>query len=145
MKRPTIYLGADHAGFLLKERIKEALATRSLDIRDLSPRLHEGDDYPVPAARVARAVRKQKDSRGILVCGSGVGVSIAANRIKGVRAFDAHTVAETELAREHNDVNVIALSGWTLGKKTALDLIDAFLKTPSSKAERHRRRVRQLG
>lgn len=145
MKRLKIYLGADHAGFLLKERIKEALTTRQLDVEDLSPVLQENDDYPLQAAKVVRALKKTKEARGIVVCGSGVGVAIAANRTKGIRAFDAHSVQEVELARNDEDANVITLSGWKISKKLALELIDTFLKTPASKAERHRRRIQQLG
>jgi ribose 5-phosphate isomerase B len=73
-----------------------------------------------------------------------VGVAIAANRVKGVRAFDGHAVAEVKLAREHNDANVLTLSGWKMSAKAAMKLVDVFLKTPFSNAARHRRRVRQL-
>lgn len=140
-----LYLGADHAGFQLKEQLKRELTSRRMDYEDLSPVFVPDDDYPKHAKRVAAALKKDSTGRGILVCGSGVGVSIAANRIKGIRAFDAHGVAETKLAREHNDVNVISLSGWRLDVKEAMQLVQTFLKTPFSKAARHHRRIKQLG
>jgi ribose 5-phosphate isomerase B len=145
MSYPPLFLGADHAGFALKEKLKAALLDLGYEIYDLSPRFKEGDDYPLPAKKVSAAVSKTRESRGILVCGSGIGVSIAANRMKGIRAFDAHDVKETRLAREHNDANVIALSGWRMSKQDALRLVQTFLKTSFSKAERHHRRVKQLG
>jgi ribose 5-phosphate isomerase B len=145
MNRPLLYIGADHAGFELKDKLKTALLDQGYEMYDLSPNFKADDDYPLQAKKVAIAVAKTPESRGILVCGSGIGVAIAANRQKGVRAFDAHDVEETKLAREHNDANVISVSGWKLSEKDALALITIFLKTKASKAERHRRRVAQLG
>jgi ribose 5-phosphate isomerase B len=145
MKRQTIVLGADHAGFALKEKVKRELLRRGHDVHDATPRFKAGDDYPLRARQVAKLVVKDATSRGILVCGSGVGVAIAANRVKGIRAMDGHAATEVKLAREHNDVNVLTLSGWKLSVKAAMKLVDAFLKTPFSNAARHRRRVKQLG
>jgi ribose 5-phosphate isomerase B len=145
MKTQTIYLGADHAGFALKEKVKLGLLGLGHEVHDTSPRLKEGDDYPLRGRKVAKLVAKDAKSRGILVCGSGVGVAIAANRVKGVRAFDGHTVAEVKMAREHNDANVLTLSGWKTSVNDAMKLVDAFLKTPSSTAARHQRRIKQLG
>ncbi len=139
-----VFLGADHAGFALKEKIAPRLEARGMTVVDLSPTFVAGDDYPAIAMRVARHVAKTKNARGILVCGSGVGVSIAANRIRGVRAFDAFDAKTTKLAREHNDANVIALSGWRQSAAEAKKLIDLFFKTKFSSATRHRRRVKQL-
>ena len=144
MSQPIIFLGADHAGFALKEKIAARVDARGMTVIDLSPRFHAGDDYPKIAARVARHVAKTKGARGVLVCGSGVGVSIAANRVKGVRAFDAYDAKTTKLAREHNDANVIALSGWRQSAAEAKKLIDLFFKTRFSTATRHHRRVKQL-
>ncbi|MEO5927190.1 MAG: RpiB/LacA/LacB family sugar-phosphate isomerase [Patescibacteria group bacterium] len=145
MTKPLLFLGADHAGFELKEILKADLLEKGYEIYDLSPRFKKDDDYPLHAKKVALAVSKTPESRGILVCGSGVGISIAANRMKGVRAFDAHDEKETKLARGHNDVNVIALSGWNMDEKHAMALVKMFLKTKTASAERHRRRVKQLG
>jgi len=145
MKTQTIILGSDHAGFALKEKIKRELLRRGHDVHDATPRFKAGDDYPLAARRVVKLVAKDAKSRGILVCGSGVGIAIAANRIKGIRAVDGHAPAEVKLAREHNDVNVLTLSGWKTNAKDAMKLADAFLATPFSNAARHRRRVKQLG
>lgn len=139
-----VFLGADHAGFALKEKVKPHLALRDATVVDLSPRFRAGDDYPKIAARVARHVAKTKNARGILICGSGVGVTIAANRVKGVRAFDAYDAKTAKLAREHNDANVIALSGWRQSAAEAKKLIDLFFATKFSSATRHHRRVKQL-
>ena len=96
MKQSYIVIGADHAGFALKEKIKQALTSERMEVRDLTPNFVDGDDYPKVGFEVARAVSKNPKVRGILVCGSGVGISIAANRVKGTRAFDAHSVDEVE-------------------------------------------------
>lgn len=145
MSHPPLFLGADHAGFELKESLKAALQEHGYTLRDLSPTCQPDDDYPEHARRVARAVAKMPGSRGILVCGSGIGVSIAANRIKGIRAFDAHDEDETILAREHTDANIIAFSGWRFSPKDAYALLMTFLSTPASRAARHVRRRTQLG
>jgi len=144
MTTQTIVLGADHAGFTLKEKVRRELLRRGCDVHDATPRFKAGDDYPLAGRKVAKLVAKDKKSRGIIVCGSGVGVAIAANRIKGIRAMDGHAPAEVKLAREHNDVNVLTLSGWKMSAIAAMKLVDAFLKTPFSNAARHRRRVKQL-
>lgn len=139
-----LILGADHAGFELKEKIKKYLVAQKYALKDLSPELVAGDDYPAIGSRVARAVAKDSQARGILVCGSGIGVAIAANRIKGARAFAAHTAEEVKQAREHNNANIITLSGWNMDARYAMRLIETFLTTAFSKAERHKRRVKQL-
>ncbi|MFH1839376.1 MAG: RpiB/LacA/LacB family sugar-phosphate isomerase, partial [Patescibacteria group bacterium] len=144
MKISKIYIGADHAGFKLKERIKQYLIDRGYDVHDVSLKFIPEDDYPKYGKAVAQAVAKDKEARGVLICGTGVGVSIAANRVKGARAFDAHTADEARLAREHNDANIIALSGWEMKLSDAMKLIRVFLKEPFADAERHHRRVKQL-
>jgi len=140
-----VYVGADHAGFALKEQVKTKLMDDGYHVYDLSRNFRDGDDYPVSAHAVATHVAKDEGSRGVLICGSGVGMTIAANRMKGIRAFDAFDAKTTELAREHNDANVIALSGWHLDFPKAKKILDVFFTTKFSKAERHHRRVKQLG
>ena len=144
MKSSVIFLGADHAGFELKEKLKPWLEAQKFTVVDLSPKFVEGDDYPKHAFAVAKHVAKTKDARGVLVCGTGVGVSIAANRIKGARAFDAFDERTTKFAREENNVNVIALSGWHQTPEQALKLLQIFFTTKFSSAARHARRVLQL-
>lgn len=145
MKKTNLFLGADHAGFGLKEDLKRWLDKTGVGYKDLSPVYTDEDDYPEIAFAVAKKVARTKSTRGILVCGSGVGVSIAANRLKGVRAFDAFDEQTVKLAREHNDANVIALSGWHLTASEAQKLLKIFFATPFSKAVRHHRRVKLLG
>ncbi|MFZ2803849.1 MAG: RpiB/LacA/LacB family sugar-phosphate isomerase [Patescibacteria group bacterium] len=145
MPKPAIFIGADHAGFALKEKVKAHLESSGYDIYDVSPVFKANDDYPAIGSDVAHWVAKTKNARGILVCGSGVGISIAANRIDGARAFDAYDARTTKLARQHNDANIISLSGWHLDIAAAKKMVDLFLKTRFSSAARHHRRVKQLG
>lgn len=145
MNKQAIFLGADHAGFALKEQLKRALLHDGRNVRDLSPRYAEDDDYPKHALAVARTVTKGKGSRGILVCGSGLGMVMAANRVKGARAFEASDQRTVRLAREHNDANIVALSAWRQDLPAAKKLVDDFLKTKFSGAERHKRRIKQMG
>jgi ribose 5-phosphate isomerase B len=145
MTSMTIYLGADHAGFALKEKVKAHLLDEGFEIYDLSPTFRDGDDYPLPAHSVATHVSKDKGSRGVLVCGSGVGVTIGANRVKNIRAFDAFDETTVKFAREHNDANVIALSGWHTPATKAKKFLATFFKTKFSSSSRHHRRVKQLG
>lgn len=145
MKRISLYLGADHAGYKLKEKLKTELIRTGVNVIDLSPLFQGGDDYPLHARKVADAVADKKTARGILICGSGVGMAMAANRVNGIRAFEAHDIKEVKLGREHNNANIMALSGWKLSARQAMNLIRVFLKTPFSKAARHGRRVKQIG
>ncbi len=147
-----IHLAADHAGFELKERIKALLAKKGHQAVDTTPDFKEGDDYPLAAKAFAKQLAGRGTSgagraaRGILLCGSGVGVCIAANRYKGIRAAVGHTTEEIKLAREHNDINVLCLPGRKqTDDKALLKMIDVFLKTKTSSADRHARRVKLLG
>ncbi len=143
--KPMIYLGADHAGFALKEVVKAELVKIKRQACDLSPRLVEGDDYPLPAKKVTLAIGQEKDSLGILVCGSGHGMEIAANRVKGMRAIVARTEEDAKLAREHNHANILVLGGWITKPAMAKKIVAMFLKAKPSKEARHMRRVKQLG
>ncbi len=138
------YLGADHAGFSLKEAIKATLQAQGIAFEDLSPALIEGDDYPLMAKSVAKAVVARPGSAGITVCGTGIGTAIAANRIPGVRAFVGHSVEEVQIARQHNDANILALGGRTLSSEQATTLVNTFLTTDRDPDARHVRRIAQL-
>jgi RpiB/LacA/LacB family sugar-phosphate isomerase len=140
----TIIIGTDHAGFKLKEQLVVELKRLKFKVIDVSPRFIKGDDYPPVGMKVARRVVKAK-GRGILICGSGVGMAIAANRIKGARAVVGHSATEIERARTHDDVNILALSGWKTTLAMALGMVKTFMKTNASVRPRHRRRVKQLG
>lgn len=139
----TLFLASDHAGFKLKEKIKILLAKQKVTFDDLTPKFKAGDDYPLIAKRLT--LKAERGDKGILVCGSGVGVCIAANRHKGIRAAVGENEIEIKRAREHNDINVLCLSGWDLSAEKAMKIIHAFLKTKKSSSARHLRRIRQLG
>ncbi|MFH1620563.1 MAG: RpiB/LacA/LacB family sugar-phosphate isomerase [Patescibacteria group bacterium] len=145
MKQAPIFLAADHAGYALKEKIKHKFLKLGLQVKDLSPKFKPGDDYPAHGFNLAKAIVKNKDAKGIAICGSSIGISMAANRIKGARAFSTTDEKTIKLAREHNDANIMTLSGWRTSTKSAIKLIDVFLKTKFSGAERHKRRIKQLG
>lgn len=137
-----VYLGADHAGFKLKENLKKALI-KKYNINDLSPKYKKGDDYPDIAAKVGRIVAKTK-SKGVLLCGSAEGVCIAANKIKGIRAVAVWTELNAKLSRQHNDANVLCLSGWQLSQNKAFKIANLWLTTSFSGEARHIRRIAKV-
>ena len=138
-----MYVGADHAGFALKEEVKKALA-RKFEVKDLGAFVYQKeDDYPDIAAKVARAVVKNR-SKGVLFCGSAEGMCIAANKIKGVRAVAVWTRESAKLSREHNDANVLCLSGWQLSRKKAVSIARVWLDTSFSNEARHKRRIAKI-
>jgi ribose 5-phosphate isomerase B len=138
-----IAVGSDHAGFHLKEHVKAALAAFGHDVVDVGPATAGSVDYPQYAAEAARLVAGGDVDRGVLACGSGVGVAIVANKVRGVRAVNAHDSAEAEMARRHNDANVVTLSGARLGPRQADEIVAAFLRT-EFEGGRHARRVGQI-
>lgn len=135
-----IVIGADHGGFELKEHVRDALAAQGHEVTDIGTFTEESVDYPPFAERAARMVAGGEAERGILVCGSGNGVAIVANKVHGVRAVNAHDVEEAVLAREHNHINVLTLGGRRLGPAEADAIVTAFLDTPAE-GGRHERRV----
>ena len=136
-------LGADHAGFDLKESLRKKLATAGHEISDLGTHSSDSTDYPDYAASVARAVATGNAERGILVCGSGVGMAIAANKVDGIRAANVFDAQGARLARAHNDANVLALGARSLADDAAGEIVDAFLDTPFD-GGRHERRVSKI-
>ena len=138
-----IAVGSDHAGFHLKEHVKAALGALGHDVVDVGTQTPGSVDYPQYAADAARLVSDGEVERGVLACGSGVGVAIVANKVAGVRAVNAHDSAEAEMARRHNDANVVTLSGSRLGPEQADAIVAAFLRT-EFEGGRHARRVRQI-
>jgi ribose 5-phosphate isomerase B len=135
-----IAIASDHAGYELKEHVKTQLAAAGHDVVDVGPDSDESVDYPRYAGPAARLVAEGDAERGVLVCGSGVGVSIVANKVPGVRAVNAHDAEEAQLARQHNDVNVVALSGRRLDGEQADAIVEAFLAS-DFEGGRHARRV----
>lgn len=138
-----ISLASDHAGFALKQRIADALKAQGHEIEDFGTSSEESVDYPDFAEPAAREVASGKADRGVLVCGSGVGVSIVANKVDGVRAVHAHDADEAELSRRHNDANVLTLGERTTDPDAAIDIVDRFLAT-DFEGGRHERRVEKI-
>ena len=138
-----IAVGSDHAGYHLKERVKARLADAGHDVVDVGTGTPVSVDYPRYAAEAARLVAGGEVDRAVLACGSGVGVSIVANKIPGVRAVNAHDPSEAEMSRRHNDVNIVTLSGARLGPSQADAIVGAFLRT-EFEGGRHARRVGQI-
>ena len=136
-------VGADHAGFRLKQLLSDHLRANGHEVVDLGTFDEERVDYPDYAAAVGRAVAAGEADLGLLVCGSGVGVSIAANKIPGVRAATVHDVTSAHLAREHNDANIICLGERFLGEQTAIEALDAFVGS-SFQGGRHTPRVAKI-
>ena len=144
MTSSPILLASDHAGFDLKADIGQALKERGLDALDLGPGDRQSVDYPDMAGTLVQALLAGQAGRGILICGTGIGIGIAANRHKGIRAATCHDVTTARLARAHNDANVLCLGARVVGLQVALDCIHAFLDT-AFEGGRHQRRVDKLG
>lgn len=141
--RDAIILGSDHAGFDLKEKVKKSLDRLGVPYEDVGTDSTGSVDYPDYAHRVAEAVEKGRFSRGIVLCGSGLGVSMVANRHPGVRAAAAYDEETARLSREHNDANVLALGGRSLDHALAERILEVWLKTPFA-GGRHARRVAKI-
>lgn len=140
-----IIIGADHAGFLLKETIRTSLQSAGYDVHDVGAHTYEkGDDYPDFAAAVARAVVAESGSRGILVCGSGVGASIAANKVKGARACLCHDIYSAVQGVEHDDMNILCLGGLIVGPALAERLVTGFLEARFFDRGRYLRRLNKV-
>lgn len=139
-----IAVGSDHAGFELKERVRAQLEGAGHEVVDVGADSDESTDYPRHAAAAARLVADGEAERAVVVCGSGVGVSIVANKVAGVRAVNAHDPDEAEMSRRHNDANVLALAGRRLDPEAAEPIVERFLAT-EFEGGRHERRVGQIG
>ena len=138
-----VALGADHAGVALKDAIRRLLDSRGIAVTDAGTTGTESVDYPDYATTVGRAVARGDADRGILVCGTGIGMAIAANKVDGVRAAPVQDVETARLAREHNDANVLALGARLTNADTALAIVDTFLDTPFA-GGRHQRRIEKI-
>lgn len=139
-----IAVGADHGGFILKEKLRARLATLDHDVADFGTTSTESCDYPEFAHAVGEAVAENRADRGLLICTTGIGMAMAANKIAGVRAAPAQSEDEVRLTREHNDANVLTLGAKYVDERRALALIRIFLETPFSGGERHVRRVAKI-
>ena len=139
----TIALGADHAGFELKEALKGWLIDRGYQVLDLGTHGSESVDYPDYAAQVAEAVADGKVERGVLVCGTGVGMAMTANKVPGIRAALCSDVFTARMSREHNDANVLALAGRLMESDMAVDILKLWLETEFA-GGRHSRRLSKI-
>jgi len=139
----NIIIGSDHAGFDLKEQIRNFLSEKGYNVKDVGTFSHESVDYPLIAKEVAQNIAEKKFSRGILLCGSGIGMSITANRFKNVRAALCHNLYTVELSRKHNDANILVLGGRILGSGLALEMVEIFLHT-DFQGGRHLRRLEEI-
>ena len=138
-----ICIASDHAGFELKETIKNSLIDNDISIIDLGPTDKNSVDYPDYAKRVSNRIKSKKSNIGILVCGSGIGMSISANKTKGIRAALCYNLKSTRLSRQHNDANIITIGSRLTKKNIALKLVSTFLKT-KFEGGRHLRRVKKI-
>lgn len=139
-----IAIGSDHAGFLLKEELKKHLLEEGYELTDVGCDSTASVDYPVYAKKVAKLVASGEAEKGIIICGTGIGVSITANKIKGIRAALCHDCFSAEATRLHNDANVLTMGARVVGGGLALKIADTFLTTPFSNEERHMRRIRMI-
>ena len=139
-----IAIGSDHGGFVLKQEIMAHLKKRGLEYKDFGTYSEESCDYPVYGKAVAKAVAAGECERGIIICGTGIGISITANKVSGVRAALCGDCFSAKATREHNDANILALGARVTGPGLALMIVDTFLDTPFSGDERHMRRISMI-
>jgi ribose 5-phosphate isomerase B len=139
-----IAIGSDHGGYALKKALMEHLDKRGLAYKDFGTYSEASCDYPVYAKAVANAVVNGECDRGILICGTGIGVSMTANKIHGIRAALCSDCFSAEATRQHNDANILCMGARVVGEGLALKIADTFLDTPFSNDERHIRRISQI-
>ncbi len=138
-----IVIASDHAGYSLKEYIKKFLSRKKLQIKDVGANSNEKVDYPDYAHKLSKDIKKNQNSIGVLICGSGQGMIMAANKHKNIRAALCYNVKSTKLSRLHNDANVITLGSRLISKKNALKYLNIFLKT-KFEGGRHKKRIRKI-
>jgi ribose 5-phosphate isomerase B len=138
-----IAIGSDHAGFEVKEILRKRLEAEGIQVLDVGTHSNASVDYPEYAEKVALAVRDNNVDRGVLVCGTGIGVCITANKVRGIRAAAPWSADTARLSREHNDANVLCLSGKHMDPSLSLELLEIWLKTPFE-GGRHQRRIDEI-
>jgi len=137
-------IGCDHGGYALKNAVMKHLEKRGIEYKDFGTYSEESCDYPIYAKAVAGAVAGGGCEKGILICGTGIGVSITANKVPGIRAALCGDCFSAEATREHNDANVLAMGARVVGEGLAIKIVDTFLDTPFSNDERHIRRISMI-
>tara|TARA_B100001093_G_C26480488_1_gene864641 strand:+ start:54 stop:491 length:438 start_codon:yes stop_codon:yes gene_type:complete len=138
-----ICISSDHAGFEIKELIKEFIINSKISITDLGPFINKSVDYPDYAKKVSQRVSRKKSDIGILVCGSGTGMAISANKTKGIRAVVGYSLKSTQLSRQHNNANILCLGSRLTKKKDIKKIVAIFLKT-KFEGGRHKRRIKKI-
>lgn len=138
-----IALGSDHGGFNLKEEIKKHLKENNIEFEDFGTNCLDSCDYPDISLPLAQKVAAGEFDRGILICGTGIGIGIAANKVKGIRAALCHDTFSARATREHNDANILTMGERVIGKGLALDIVDIWLKTDFS-GGRHQKRIDKI-
>jgi ribose 5-phosphate isomerase B len=138
------YIATDHAGFHYKNEVKEYLASKGVEVVDLGPETAERVDYPDYARKCAEAVRADEGSFGILICGTGIGISIAANKVEGIRAALCHDAYTAAMSRAHNNAQILCFGERVVGMGVVQSMIDAFIQTPFE-GGRHAGRVEKIG
>lgn len=139
-----IAIGSDHGGYDLKERIVAYLKEKGISCEDMGCYSKDSVDYPTFGHAVAHAVADGKCEKGIVVCTTGIGISIAANKVPGIRCALCSDTLSAKMTRLHNDANVLALGGGMIGNNLAIDIVETFLNTPFSGEEKHQRRIDML-
>jgi ribose 5-phosphate isomerase B len=139
-----IAIGADHGGYTLKEEIKAYLVSKGYEVTDFGTYSSDSVDYNEIATTVSEKVASNEFERGILVCGTGIGMSIMANKVKGIRCALTHDLFTAKATREHNNTNVLALGGRVIGPGLAIEIASVWLETDFSEAQRHQRRINKI-
>jgi len=139
-----IAIGSDQGGYALKQAVIQYLQENKIEYNDLGAYSEASTDYPIYAKKVAKAVLDGECEKGILICGTGIGISMAANRFPGIRCALCHDVFSARQTRLHNDANILAMGGRVIGAGHACDIVEAFLQTPFSGEARHARRIQLI-
>jgi ribose 5-phosphate isomerase B len=141
----TILIASDHAGVSMKKILAEMLKKKGYTVSDLGPQKTDSVDYPDYAKKIAKAVQNDAKSKGILICGTGIGMCMTANKVKGIRAALCYNVETAKLSREHNDANILCLGARTTTMDMAKKITTAWIKTKHEGGERHARRIKKIG
>lgn len=139
-----VAIGCDHGGYALKEEVVSHLKEQGIEVVDFGTNNLDSCDYPDFGIQAAKAVANGECDKGIVICTTGIGISIAANKVKGIRCALCSDLTSARLTREHNDANVLAMGAAVIGHLVALDIVDMFLKTEFSGLEKHARRIRKI-
>ena len=139
-----IAIGCDHGGFALKQELIAHFKSKGINFKDFGCTSEEAVDYPDYAKAVSKAILSGECEKGVLICGTGIGISMTANRIPGIRCALCHDVFSAEATRLHNDANIIALGGRVVGPGLAIKIVDTFLETQFSNEERHIKRISKI-